>query len=349
MKIKKTFSVTSIFVLSLGLMGFLALLSPQHSYAKKYAGEFMAVGGGARALGMGGAFAAVADDASAVFWNPSGISGFDQMQALFMHSERFGQLVNYNFASFVMPTSILAKEREASFGFALIHLGIDDIIITSGIPILNDNGNGILEKELGEELAPYDVALLPWESNNDVALFGSFAMKTDYGRVGGTLKLIYSDAVAGYSSTGIGLDIGYLYSDLLPRFDVGVKLQDVTGTYISWSSGTNEFIVPSVKLGTAYTYKHPSLNGSILLVADADVYFEDRRNGSQFWSGRTSTDLHVGGELQFQEKVMVRGGIDSGNPTAGAGIRFAFLGFDYAYLHHDDFEATHRVSVLAEF
>lgn len=342
-------SKKSVSAVSLGLVLGLLLLSVQTSYAKKYAGEFMAVGGGARALGMGGAFAAVANDASAVYWNPSGISGFDKMQALFMHSERFGQLVNYNFASFVMPTGLLPPEREASFGFALIHLGIDDIPITKDIPILNDNGNGILEPELGETLGPYSLSSIPWESDNEFALFGSFAMKTDYGRIGGTLKLLYSDAIAGYSSTGIGLDLGYIYTDLLPRFDVGVKLQDITGTYISWSSGTNEFITPSVKLGTAYTLKHPSLNGSILLAADADLYFENRKNGSQFWMGRASSDLHIGGELQFQERVMVRGGLDGGNPTAGAGVRFAFLGFDYAYLHHDDFEATHRVSVLAEF
>jgi hypothetical protein len=62
-----------------------------------------------------------------------------------------------------------------------------------------------------------------------------------------------------------------------------------------------------------------------------------------------STDLHVGAELSFQEKVMIRGGLDAENYTAGAGIYFGSLGFDYAYLHHDDFEATHRVSALANF
>ena len=46
---------------------------------------------------------------------------------------------------------------------------------------------------------------------------------------------------------------------------------------------------------------------------------------------------------------MVRGGLDTGNWTAGAGLKISFLGFDYAYLHHDNFEATHRVSVLADF
>jgi hypothetical protein len=43
----------------------LSVAAPVH--ATKLAGEFMAPGGGARALGMGGAFAAVAGDASTVY------------------------------------------------------------------------------------------------------------------------------------------------------------------------------------------------------------------------------------------------------------------------------------------
>ena len=108
----------------------------------------MAIGGGARALGMGGAFTAVASDASAVFWNPAGMSGFEKRQLLFMHSERFGDLVNYNFASFVSPTSsFVSSDREASFGIALMHQGVDDIIIAndSNTQIIDTDGDGIFE------------------------------------------------------------------------------------------------------------------------------------------------------------------------------------------------------------
>jgi hypothetical protein len=91
------------------------------------------------------------------------------------------------------------------------------------------------------------------------------------------------------------------------------------------------------------------MNGSLLLAVDSDFYFENYQTASQFWVGRTSADVHAGAELRFQEKVMVRGGMDAGNWTAGAGLKISFLGFDYAYLHHDDFDATHRVSVLADF
>ncbi|MEE9268811.1 MAG: PorV/PorQ family protein [Candidatus Krumholzibacteria bacterium] len=340
----KVVKLASILLLTVVVAGW-----PLRASAKKFAGEFMAMGGGARALGLGGAYCAVASDASAIFWNPAGISGFERRQALFMHSERFGDLINYNFAAFTSPTTMFqSAEHEGAFGLALIHLGVDDIPVTNNLRILGDNGNGVLEPELGERL---DLSGgIPMEGNNDFALFATYAMRTSHGRLGGTLKLIYTDAIDGFSATGVGLDIGFLRRNVgFPRLDAGVKLQDITGTYISWSSGTNEFIAPSVKIGLAYHIISPSLNGALLLVADGDFYFEDRRQASQLWIDRYSLDLHFGSELQFQEKVMVRGGYDAGNPTAGAGFRFGTLGFDYAYLHHDDFESTHRVSGLVNF
>jgi hypothetical protein len=231
--------------------------------------------------------------------------------------------------------------------------------VTNHLQLVDEDGDGL--PDAGEQLLdkngnPYVYEDLPRESDNAFALLSAFAIESGYGRVGGTLKLIYNDAVAGESSMGIGIDLGYLRRDLLvERLDVGVKVQDATGTYISWSTGTNEFIIPMVKLGAAYEIAPAGLNGSLLLAADADFFFDDRRSASQFWVETMSTDIHVGAELQFQNTVMVRGGIDGGrgfdelNATAGAGLRFRGFGFDYAYLHHESFDATHRVSALVDF
>jgi len=331
---------------------------PSGAFAAKFAGEFMAVGGGARALGMGGTFAAVAADVSTVYWNPAGISGMQKRQILAMHSERFGDLVNYNFASYAQPTQLLDESKEAAWGLGVIHLGIDDIPVTSQIPYMDVNGNGRFDPENGDYLMDgngnrfTDYESIPMESDNSLAFLGTFALKTGFGRVGGSLKLIYTDAIAGNTSTGIGIDLGWLYRDaFVEHLSFGAKLQDATGTYLSWSTGTNEFITPMLKLGTAYKIVSEQFNGALLLAVDSDIYFDNRQAASQYWVDGVSTDLHLGAELQFQEKVFVRGGFDSSwdNFTAGAGFRVAFLGFDYAYLHHDDFEATHRVSVLAEF
>ena len=318
-------------------------------HATKLAGEFMAPGGGARALGMGGAFAAVAADASTVFWNPAGIAGIEKQQVLAMHAEQFGDLINYNFAAYVRPTRLLDEARKPAFGFALIHMGDPDqfLLPEDEWTLVEENGETFLVDRDGNRL---DTDAIPTESNNSFAGLGSFAIQTGAGAIGGTLKLIYQDFIAGESSMGIGIDLGYLRRDFLTQnLSVGAKLQDATGTYISWSTGTNEFIVPSLKLGSAYKINSASLNGSILLAADADFFFDDRQIASQFWDETVSADLHLGLELSFQDKVMIRGGLDAENPTAGAGLYFGVFGLDYAYLHHDAFDSTHRVSLLASF
>jgi hypothetical protein len=339
------------FAAAAAVLSVLIVVSPAN--ATKLAGEFMAPGGGARALGMGGAFAAVAADASTIYWNPAGIAGIQKRQALAMHAEQFGDLVNYNFASYMQPSSLLGPERKPALGFALIHLGDPDQIVTNQLTLVDLNGNGKVDP--GEQLldpngVPFDDATLPRESNNSFAGFATFAMETGAGYVGGSLKIIYQDMIAGESSMGIGIDLGYLKRDFMTRnLSVGAKLQDATGTYISWSTGTNEFIIPALKLGSAYKIESEELNGAVLFAVDADVFFDNRQAASQFWVETMSTDVHVGAELSFQEKVMIRGGLDANNYTAGAGIYFSVIGLDYAYLHHDDFDATHRVSVLANF
>ncbi len=47
----------------------------QAQTARKYSNEFLAIGVGARALGMSGSFITAADDATSGYWNPAGLTG----------------------------------------------------------------------------------------------------------------------------------------------------------------------------------------------------------------------------------------------------------------------------------
>ncbi len=343
---------------TLAVIAFIVLITaPAAIYGEKYAGEFMALGGGARAMAMGGAFTAIADDATAAFWNPAGLARFSSLQAypedwqmIFMHSERFGDLVDYNYFSAVFPL----RRGESGWGITFIHLGIDDIPIIPWEPgmIGNSDGDDRFEREIGEYIN-FDYTDFPMESANDFALFASYAQRLGFGSVGASVKLIRNDQVTGVSSFGIGLDFGFLRHDLWRNLLVGAKLQDATGTYISWSTGKREFIYPALKVGLAYPFFIERLDSRLIGAVDGDFRFENRRAAAQFWIGRASADFHVGAELVIRDIVSLRGGLDMGRPTAGAGIVLndfgpwgISLGVDYALLVHDVLDTTHRVSLL---
>lgn len=65
------------------------------------AAQFLKIGVGSRALGMGGAFVASANDVSAVYWNPAGIALIDDREASFNHIDWLMDVV-YDHAAFAM-------------------------------------------------------------------------------------------------------------------------------------------------------------------------------------------------------------------------------------------------------
>ncbi|MEW6413000.1 MAG: PorV/PorQ family protein [Candidatus Zixiibacteriota bacterium] len=79
-------------------------------------------GAGARALGMGGAFTSLANDASTMYYNPAGLPVLESQEISLMHMDLFEGTV-YNFAGWVYPDVKLG-----GFGIAYMRIGTDDII-----------------------------------------------------------------------------------------------------------------------------------------------------------------------------------------------------------------------------
>ena len=96
----------------------------------KYGGDFLAVGVGARALGMGGTYVAVAQDGIAAYWNPAGLAQLNYPQINAMHSERFAGIVKYDYLGVCSPYS-----SHSSVGISLIRLGVDQ-----GVHRIDDDG-----------------------------------------------------------------------------------------------------------------------------------------------------------------------------------------------------------------
>jgi len=60
------------------------------------AAPFLEIDVGSRAIGMGSAFVAVANDATALYWNPAGISRLPGNEMVFIHSAWIAD-INYDF------------------------------------------------------------------------------------------------------------------------------------------------------------------------------------------------------------------------------------------------------------
>src|SRR5437762_897418 len=65
-------------------------------------GEALSIPVGARAIAMGEAYTAMADDVSSLYWNPAGIAILNQSEASFMYSQWLKDLT-YNNASVAVP------------------------------------------------------------------------------------------------------------------------------------------------------------------------------------------------------------------------------------------------------
>ena len=63
-------------------------------------GPYLRMGTGARALGMGGAFVGVADDASATYWNPAGLAWTNGWELTGMYTAGMNVDRSYNYVAF---------------------------------------------------------------------------------------------------------------------------------------------------------------------------------------------------------------------------------------------------------
>lgn len=306
----------------------------------KYAGEFLYIGVGGRPLGMGGAFTAISNDITSAYYNPAGLAYLDYPQIALMHDERYGNLVNYNYGAVALPFG-----ADYTFSLSAMRLAIDGIFDTRNA-LIDYDGDGILDHPNDR----IDYSKIKEFSNQDWAIYFSGAKRVfDNLYVGANFKFIYR-SIAEFSAWGFGFDAGALYF-LTPELILGANLQDFTTTLVSWSTGRNELISPTVKIGAAYNY---TLFNRLRITPamDFDVRFENRRFSSQFNIGPVSFDPHFGLELNYNNLFSVRAGYnDVKQITFGAGFRLPKMNIDYSfarfnYAQDDRLPDTHRISVI---
>ncbi len=96
------FSMVLILIWAAGPVESAELLSADLYRTAEVRAAFLSRMVGARPMGMGGAFTAVADDASAVSWNPGGLAQLDSLNLLATH-EVMGEDMGLSYAAAALP------------------------------------------------------------------------------------------------------------------------------------------------------------------------------------------------------------------------------------------------------
>ena len=190
------------------------------AFAGTDAAAFLKRGVGARALAMGGAFTSIADDTSAVYWNPAGLAKRQQYAFTAMGSsggsDKYPGLKDviptHQFFALAVPTSkfttVLGK---TVFGLGYISSTMDNIQY-------NPEGSTSRGTMSHSDSAYYLSAGIPVFQGNSSLYAGA------------SLKFIsYEFSQAGISDSGIDLDAGLIYSISSLNFGAFVQKGVVIG------------------------------------------------------------------------------------------------------------------------
>ena len=310
--------------------------------APKYSNEFLAIGVGARSLGMSNACVASVDDVTSGYWNPSGLLGVrSNMQAGLMHSEYFAGIAKYDYGALAYRI-----DSASVFGLSLVRFGVDDIPNTT--ELIDAQGNVSYDK-----ITTFSAA--------DYGFLFSYARtpKIPNLKLGGNFKIIRRIVGDFGGAWGFGLDAGAQYD--YKKLKLAAMVRDATSTFNAWSFNLDdrtkevfaqtgndipdnsiELTLPKILLGGArrFDFKY---NLSLLAELDMDLTFDGKRN-VLIRSNPVSFDPHAGFEFGYRNLVYLRGGIgniqnerDVQNrrittfqPNIGVGVHIKQFTIDYA-------------------
>lgn len=295
-------------------LAFMLLLGATASRAEETA-AFLDIGAGARSLGMGGAYTALADGAYAVYWNPAGLARAEKRQVALSHAE-LGNGTRHDHIAYAHPTS------RAAFGGAVTYLSHGAI-----------GGRDALGRPTGN----YDAS--------DAAATFAAAVKTEFADLGLSVKYIRSH-IASSEAQGAALDAGVKRE--LPAGDgkvlLGAALRNM-GPGLKFADQRNDLPLRAA-FGAAYRFE----KGHSLAV---EFQKGPRGAGSEGGAGGEYKAFEgVFLRLGYTSKSAAAGGagFDAARGlTLGLGLERGGYSLDYAAQAAGELGNTHRFTLSARF
>jgi len=281
------------------------------------AAQFLKIGAGARAIALGGAYTALAEDILSIYWNPAGLSRIaGKGEAVFNHSEWLAS-TNYDFAAFSINAGNIG-----SFGAQIVSFRTPEQPVRT---VRNPQGTGQV-----------------WDSNA-ISIGVTYAKNlTDRFSIGLTGKFV-QESIFNVSAQGGAIDLGVLYNTPFENLTLGASVSNFgtkmqldgrdlffnedplpeTGSVdeVPGKFRTDTFDMPlNLKFGLAWKVVNER-DVSIIAVADG----AQPNDNSEFVSG--------GVELGLKNTLFLRGGykglfLDNSEQgaTFGVGLRYDAVG-----------------------
>lgn len=311
------------------------------------AASFLEIGIGASANAMGGAFVGLANDASALYWNVSGITNAERYEAILVHTDWIAD-TKLDYAGLVIPLG-----EFGSFGFSFTSLSIEDMKVTT---VDQPDGTG------------------EFFSSSDLAIGISYAKKlTDRFSVGITAKYI-KESIWHMTASGFAFDAGTLFkTDLLGGMTIGAVMSNF-GTEMRLEGrdarytirvdenkqGSNDNIPTNIEMDSWDLPLHFQIGVSTYAINTDD--FKLNISVDAIIPNNDYQSLNVGAQFLFLNVFYIRGGYNSlflkdaeGGLSFGAGVNSNMLlstaevNFDYAFRDFGNLKNVHSFSLGIKF
>lgn len=319
---QKVFVLLPVLLVVLLLFPETAATGGIHKKAGTTGFPFLKLGVGARAVAMGGAFTAMADDPTTIYYNPAGTMNLEVRQFLAGYHNYILDIQS----GFVAVTIPFTEGK--SVGFFIDYLNFGDFTETN---------------EHGEPTGEF--------SGGDFLLGANFSTRLYQELIAGINVKFMSETAAGYSAEALAADFGlyYKFRDTLTTVGFTVSnLGFVLSGFSSGSAGEHKDDLPfSIRAGVAHSLRELPVVAALdaVLPNDNDPYLNI---GMEMYE---LEPLYLRlGYSTFGENYKT-----GSNDSALGGFSFGF-GLDhknyhiaYGFTPYLDLGTSHRVTVTGEF
>jgi hypothetical protein len=287
--------------------------------------QFLKIGVGGRATAMGDAFVAIANDVSALYWNPAGLTQFSENQVMFSHNQWVVD-INHDFIG-----AVYHLDESNTFGVSLTSLSMDEMKVTT-------------------EYAPFGTG--EYFGFSDLGIAISYSRKmTEQFSFGGTVRYI-EETLDKLKMRGIMIDLGTYYWTGLGSTRFAVT---VTNFGNDLAPDGEVVLVGNRTKSDWQTFSPPTM---FRIGFALEPYEDDQHKVTTSIQlnhpNDNSENLSLGVEYVWNKMFFARGGykinVDEQNYSFGAGVNvpisIANISVDYAFANFTKLGSAHRFSII---